>query len=81
MKRGCEKLGTFVPVFVVIRKSGKRARLIMIIPEQRVPAAAPLHADLPIGQQFFKLLKIIRLELPLLPIRVVHLQMMEVKGH
>ena len=53
----------------------------MVIPEQRVPAAAGLHTQCPIVQNLLQLGKKERYLRPLLAVLVVHLQMVEAEHH
>ncbi|SBL41070.1 Uncharacterised protein [Klebsiella oxytoca] len=67
-------------VFPFITETGDDARLIVVTPEQRIPGAI-VHSLLPVPEQRFQRHKIRSRQRPLLSAGVVHLQMVEVKGH
>ena len=72
------RLGT---VTLNVTKTVQRARLIVVIPEQRVPAAAGLHTQCPIVQNLLQLGKTERHLRPLLAVLIVHLQVVEAEHH
>ena len=76
-QHGC-RLGT---VTLNVTKTVQCARLVVVIPEQRVPAAAGLHTQCPIVQDLLQLGKTERHLRPLLAVLVVHLQVVEAEHH
>ena len=72
------RLGT---VTLNVTKTVQCARLIVVIPEQCVPAAAGLHTQCPIVQNLLQLGKTERHLRPLLAVLVVHLQVVEAEHH
>ena len=71
----------FRPVPLNVAKTVERAGLIMIIPKQRLPPAACLHAQRPIVEQTLQLSKAERHLRPLLAVLIIHLQMVKTKHH
>ncbi|MNF83774.1 hypothetical protein D3C84_661040 [compost metagenome] len=53
----------------------------MITPEQRIPAAAGLHAGLPVGEDALEFEEVEIGANPFLQVRVIDFQVMEVEGH
>ena len=53
----------------------------MIAPEKGVPSPGFLHFKLPSGENVFQFAKIRRLQLPLVPVFIVHFQVVEAEGH
>ena len=72
------RLGT---VTLNVTKTVQCAWLIVVIPEQRVPAAAGLHTQRPVVQNLLQLGKTERHLRPLLAVLVVHLQVVEAEHH
>ncbi|MNY48166.1 hypothetical protein D3C86_1834760 [compost metagenome] len=81
MQRRAEHLRRHHPMLTVVTKTRDHPRLIMVTPEQRVPAAAGLHAGLPVGEDALECEEIEIGANPLLQVRVIHLQVMKVEGH
>ena len=76
-----QHLGAFLPVGRVVAKAADRTGLVVVAPEQRIPAAVGLHPLLPGLEQFLHG-EVIRLpQFPLLPVLVVDLQMVEIEAH
>ena len=76
-----QHLGAFLPVGRVAAKAADRTGLVVVAPEQRIPAAVGLHPLLPGLEQFLHG-EVIRLpQFPLLPVLVVDLQVVEIEAH
>ena len=71
----------FRPIPLNVTKTVECTRLIMIIPKQRIPPAARLHAQRPIVEQTLQLSKAERHLRPLLAVLIIHLQMVKTKHH
>ena len=64
-----------------ISQSAYNPGLIVVTPEQRVPAVPFLHLYLPLNKELFQLLIIRRHQRPFIPVLVIHFQMVEIKAH
>ena len=79
---GCGKtFCRFYTVFLFISDSGNNSRLIMVAPEQSIPAAALFHFFLPGKQMLFQIMEAERLDLPFISGRIIHFQVMEAEDH
>ena len=78
---GGQHLGTFLPVGRIAAKATHGTGLVVIAPEQRIPAVMRLHPLLPCLEQFFQGKMVGRHQCPFVAVLVVHLQMMEVEAH
>ncbi len=65
----------------VVAESRHHTRLVVVVPKERVPAAARLHTLLPRGKKTLQLPQVSRHELPLLAILIVDLEMVEREDH
>ena len=76
-----EHFGRLFPVFPVISKPGHNSGLIVVAPENGIPAAMLLHPLLPGLKQLLKRLQVWLFQFPFISIPVIHLQVVEVKAH
>jgi hypothetical protein len=67
-------------VFPFVTKARHDARLIVVTPEQRVPGFV-VHPLLPVAEEGFQRHEVRLRQRPLFAAGVIHLQMVEVKGH
>ena len=81
MQRRAEHLRRHHPMLTVMTKTRDHTRLVVVTPEQRVPAATSLHPGLPIGEDALECEEIEIGANPLLQVRVINLQVMKVEGH
>ena len=81
MDRCRQHFGTLFPIFSVTSKAAHRTGLVMVAPEQGIPAVVLLHPLLPCLEQFFQGKMVGRHQCPFVAVLVVHLQMMEVEAH
>ena len=65
----------------VIPKPRYGSGLVVVAPEHGIPAILPLHPLLPLHEQLFKPEQVRLHQFPLIPVPVIHLQVMEVKAH
>ena len=78
---GGQHLGRPHPVFPFVPEAGDDAGLVMVAPEQGVPAAPRLHAQLPVGEEFFQFPEAVCFQGPLVPVLVVGFQVVEAEYH
>ena len=81
MDRCRQHFGTLFPIFSVTSKAAHRTGLVMVAPEQGIPAVVLLHSFLPGLEQLLQRHVVRRHQFPLLPILVIHLQVVEIKAH
>jgi len=81
VQRRGEHLGRDHAVLAVVTKARDHPWLIVVAPEQRVPAAAGLHAHLPVGENLLELQEVEVSLHPLLQVGVIDFQVVEVEGH
>ena len=81
MDGGREHFRGFLPIRFVIAEARDDARLVVVAPEERVPAAARRHLLLPVGKELLELVEVRRHERPLVAILVIDLQVMEAERH
>ena len=78
---GAQHFGALFPVPALVAKAADGAGLVVVAPEQGVPAVAGLHPLLPEGEQVFQGHVVGGHQGPLVPVLVVHLQVVEAEGH
>ena len=81
MDGGGEHRRRLVAVLVRVPEAVEGAGLVVVVPEQGVPAPALLHADRPLPQQALELRQVEVLERPLLAVLVVDFEVVEVEHH
>ena len=81
MDRCRQHFGALLPIFSVTSKAAHRTGLVMVAPEQGIPAVVLLHSFLPGLEQLLQRHMVRRHQFPLLPILVIHLQVVEIKAH
>ena len=81
MNHTCQHFRRLLPIGRFISQSAYNPGLIVVTPEQRVPAVPFLHLYLPLNKELFQLLIIRRHQRPFIPVLVIHFQMVEIKAH
>ena len=76
-----QHLGAFLPVGRVAAKAADRTGLVVVAPEQGIPAVVLLHSFLPGLEQLLQRHVVRRHQFPLLTILVIHLQVVEIEAH
>jgi len=78
---GGEHLGALAMKRAVVAQARHDTRLIVVAPEQRVPAAARLHALLPGLEQMLELDDVGACESPFVTVPIVDLEVVEAERH
>lgn len=81
VNRGGEHLGRLLPIFAGVAKARDDARLVVVAPEDGIPAAACGHALLPRGEDLLEFVDVRRHQRPLVAVLVVDLEVVEGKRH
>ena len=81
MNTGCQHGRSFITEIFYIDKAVESSRLIMVVPKESRPAIMITHFLAPSMEEAFELFKVKSLKRPLLSSLIVHLEMMEIKGH
>ena len=81
MRSDGKQLAGHFPVVLGIAKARIRTRLIVIGPEQRIPATTCRNLFLPRFQQLAKLADVRLFERPLVPVEVINLEVMKRESH
>ena len=77
----CQHLGRLLPIVPFVSHPAYNVGLIVIAPEEGIPAASCLHTQLPLHKQLLQLFIIRNSQRPLVSVLVIYLQMMKVKAH
>ena len=81
MNHACQHFGRLFPVYAFIPQPAGNAGLVVVAPEQCVPAVCLLHSKLPFHKQLLQPSIVRSLKPPFVPVFIIHLQMVELEAH